>query len=457
MTEYERQVAEAFSIYGTPRTYQEVIQEDGITVDGTTRKRRIVETLDGTPSKGTVVVVCRGTKDLHDLASDMSFGAIVAGTEADSLESNTYYTTEIRPHVQAILTTQFTKPGSDSYSYKQNWDVFATGHSLGGALAEQLIMDGFCKGGLSFAAPRTTRSDRNRPAYSLISAGDMVIARTANAEYSRYDFANPEYTRYKLDKNGNVMETAFHGHDVMSLGTIESTDGGPLWNNQGYYDMDIKINDNVEFDPISGGFPKYLPPKSAVPPKGESGAVENDPTDTAPDPDSTVSKTIIDTGSKLPGVIRKGVSDVGSKIYDIGSNVVKGVTGIAEKAKNYIRYGNTEDVEERGSGRKRGAGPAPKADYLRRMVRDIYKASDQTLQNVAEKGLELPEYRYYKKAGNKKVSCQFYIISTPINIVDYYRMPVFKVIKQQIVKLNDQSDPDTLLKYITLLEQNASI
>jgi hypothetical protein len=123
------------------------------------------------------------------------------------------------------------------------------------------------------------------------------------------------------------------------------------------------------------------------------------------------------------------------------------------------------DVEERGSGskRKHGAGPAPKADYMRRMASRIYKPFDQTLETMAETGLEIPEYRYTKTGGltsywrNQKVTVQFYITATPANIVDYYKMPVFKDIKKQISSLDRESDPDALLKYLTLLSRNVSV
>lgn len=436
----EQQIAEAFSLYGTPRTYSQVIQEDGITVDGMTRKQRIVSKLDGTPTKGTVIIVCRGTQDLQDWLSDTSFG-LAGQTPAESLDdNNSYYKNEIKPHVQRILTTQFTRQGSSAYNYKQDWDVFATGHSLGGALAEQLIMDGLAKGGMSFAAPRTLRSDRERPAYSIISSGDLVISRTGTAADSVYDFSNPEYTTKKLSKDGKVMDAAFHGHDPMSLGTIEAADGGPLWNNSKYFDQEItKFND--EYDPITGSFVDridvFRPPKPATP---------VGPPVLEPDP------------SAEPSFLNPAYEAAKTGI----SAIKEGVSNIASKAKRIFTGEESPVTPEVGKGinRKRGAGPAPRANYMRRMVRNIYKPSAQTLEGLAETGLELPEYRYTKKKGylsNGGVSVQFYIITTPTNIVAYYNMPVFNVVKQQILRLAEGKDPDEVVKYIGLLEKNAGI
>lgn len=376
---------EVFSLFGTPRTYASTIVDDGVVKSGTTRKERIVTTLDGNPTKGTCVVSIRGTQDLEDFYADLNFGSGVTPV-SQSLRGTAYYES-IRRHVETVLKTQFVRSDS-SLSYKNSWDVFSTGHSLGGAIAEQLIVDGVTKGGMSFSAPRTILTDKLRPAYSIISTGDSVIARTGLADTSLYDFANPTYTKYGPDSEGIIKQAPGHGHDLISLGTIQSGDKGPLWNEDHFWYGEAEA------------------------PTTE--AVEEEPAEPDVNPDEL---------GPIEGLPYK--------------------PSIAKRLKSLFGFGYS------------GSGPAPKADYMRRMARNVYKPYRQTLQNFANEGLEIPEYRMTKSDG--KTIVQFYIISTPSSYVDYYHQPVYQLIKKQLTTLAEGQDPTRIARFKNILATQASI
>jgi hypothetical protein len=382
--------AEVFSLFGTPRTYASTIVDDGVVKNGTTRKERIVSTLDGNPTKGTCVVSIRGTQDFEDFTADLNFGSAITPVK-QSLRGTPYYES-IRKHVETVLTTQFARPDS-SLTYKNSWDVFSTGHSLGGAIAEQLIVDGVTKGGMSFAAPRTKLTDQLRPAYSIISTGDSVIARTGLADTSIYDFANPNYTKYGPDSEGIIKQAPGHGHDLISLGTIQSGDKGPLWNEDYFWYGKAE-------DPTTEAVEEE-PPEPDVDPS-ELGPVEGLP--------------------YTPSMFKK----------------IKSLLGFGYSGSRYS-----------------GSGPAPKADYMRRMARNVYKPYRQTLQNFANEGLEIPDYRMTKSDGQTIV--QFYIISTPTNYVEYYHQPVYQLIKKQLTTLAEGQDPTRIARFKNILATQASI
>ena len=151
-----------------------------ILADGTGRKERLVKTLDGDPNKGTVIVAIRGSADTTDFALDAS--AFSTSTRNRLRASGVYK--EIKNHIQENLRLLFSVPPS---SYKANWDVFATGHSLGGAITDQLILDGVVKGGVSYSAPRTVDSKSTRPSYALINSQDGVIGKAIGQKDSPYD------------------------------------------------------------------------------------------------------------------------------------------------------------------------------------------------------------------------------------------------------------------------------
>jgi hypothetical protein len=160
---------------GTPSTLKEIIHPDVVG-----RKERLVKTLDGDPVKGTVVVAIRGSEDSTDFKVD----ALVFSTSTVNRLKGTNTYKEIKNHIQENLRLLFSVPPS---SYKANWDVFATGHSLGGAITDQLILDGVVKGGVTYSAPRTVDSKFTRPSYAIINADDSVIGTAFGQKDSRYD------------------------------------------------------------------------------------------------------------------------------------------------------------------------------------------------------------------------------------------------------------------------------
>lgn len=163
----------------TPRNLDVVI-----TGDSTNRKQRLLRTLEGSPSKGTVVVAIRGTEDKVDLALDLS--SFSTSTE-NRLKRSTVYQ-EMRNYIETTLQSLFS-PGTGNY--KSSWDVFATGHSLGGAITDQLILDGVVKGGVSFAAPRSVDSKMTQPSYSIINAQDGIIGRAFGQQDAPHDLVVP--------------------------------------------------------------------------------------------------------------------------------------------------------------------------------------------------------------------------------------------------------------------------
>jgi hypothetical protein len=417
-----------FSLYGTPRTYNEVIQDDGIVRQGVTRKKRIVDTLDGTPTKGTLVIACRGTKDLEDLSTDMQFGNILFKT-GESLDSMPYYQA-IRAHIVKILNTEFTRTGSSAYNYKQFWDVFTTGHSLGGACAEQLIVDGIAKGGLSISAPRTLVTERTRPAYSVISNADLVIARTNLAPDSYYDFANPEYTRYKTGKDGSKVETAFHGHDMASIGVLQSADGGPRWNESKFYDTEVVEGEEESLNPFIGQTTEKTP--YSIPKPTTEGVVEEPPYEDV-DP--------MDLRPNEPTILDK-----------VKNAIQVPINTVVDKGKAAV-----EAIKQRVLPGKKGSGPAPKAEYMRRMARNVYKPFIQSIEDLALTGLEIPEFRFEKSGWGKGIGVQFYIISTPANYIDFYNMPVYNLVKANLLRMSQGQDPAKVQEAKDNLETKAQI
>lgn len=155
--------------------------------DGTDRKARIVKTLDGNPNKGTVVVAIRGTDDLTDLALDR---VVFTNPKKNLLKPSPEYQ-EIKNHVEESLRLLFSDNPVQPRGYKKNWDVFAVGHSLGGAVTDQLILDGVVTGGLSFAAPRTIDSKFTQPSYGIINIRDGVVGRVHGLQDTPFDLVVP--------------------------------------------------------------------------------------------------------------------------------------------------------------------------------------------------------------------------------------------------------------------------
>jgi hypothetical protein len=154
---------------------------------GSDRKKRLLQTLDGSPNKGTVVVAIRGTEDITDFALDL---AVFTDSKRNQLRSSREYE-EIKNHIETTLTTYFTTDPSIRRNYSRKWDVFATGHSLGGAITDQLILDGVVKGGVTFSAPRTISSKLTQPSYGIINAQDGVIGTAFGQRDSPYDLIVP--------------------------------------------------------------------------------------------------------------------------------------------------------------------------------------------------------------------------------------------------------------------------
>jgi hypothetical protein len=162
--------------------------EDVIVDDETGRKERLVKTLDGNPDKGTVVIAVRGTDDSTDLWADLN---IFTNSKSNVLKNVPIYK-EIKEKIEQTLRTYFSPlEGSSNRSYLRNWDVFATGHSLGGAITDQLILDGVVNGGLSFSAPRTVSSKLTQPSYGIINARDGVVGRAFGQWDQPYDLVVP--------------------------------------------------------------------------------------------------------------------------------------------------------------------------------------------------------------------------------------------------------------------------
>jgi len=162
--------------------------EDVIKGDyGSQRKKRLIQTLEGSPNKGTVVVAVRGTEDLTDAALDLK---VFTDARRNQLRISDEYN-EIKNHIETTLSTYFTSEASIRRNYFRSWDVFATGHSLGGAITDQLILDGVVKGGVTFSAPRTVSSKLTQPSYGIINAQDGVIGTAFGQKDSPYDLIVP--------------------------------------------------------------------------------------------------------------------------------------------------------------------------------------------------------------------------------------------------------------------------
>jgi hypothetical protein len=162
--------------------------KDVLVDDESGRKERLVRTLDGNPDKGTVVVAVRGTADSTDLWNDLN---IFTNSKSNVLKSNPLYK-EIKEKIEQTLRTYFSpSETSSNRSYLRNWDVFATGHSLGGAITDQLILDGVVTGGLSFSAPRTVSSKKTQPSYGIINARDGIVGRAFGQWDQPYDLVVP--------------------------------------------------------------------------------------------------------------------------------------------------------------------------------------------------------------------------------------------------------------------------
>lgn len=181
--------------------------EDVIVDDESGRKERLIKTLDGNPDKGTVVVAVRGTADSTDLWNDLN---IFTNSKSNVLKSNALYK-EIKEKIEQTLRTYFSpSEGSSNRSYLRNWDVFATGHSLGGAITDQLILDGVVNGGLSFSAPRTVSSKQTQPSYGIINARDGIVGRAFGQWDQPYDLVVPGVSYLEANTftqhNMNFME-----------------------------------------------------------------------------------------------------------------------------------------------------------------------------------------------------------------------------------------------------------
>lgn len=181
--------------------------EDVIVDDESGRKERLIKTLDGNPDKGTVVVAVRGTADSTDLWNDLN---IFTNSKSNVLKSNALYK-EIKEKIEQTLRTYFSPlEGSSNRSYLRNWDVFATGHSLGGAITDQLILDGVVNGGLSFSAPRTVSSKQTQPSYGIINARDGIVGRAFGQWDQPYDLVVPGVSYLEANTftqhNMNFME-----------------------------------------------------------------------------------------------------------------------------------------------------------------------------------------------------------------------------------------------------------
>lgn len=156
---------------------------DVISGDFTERKQRLLRTLEGNQLKGTVVIACRGTADSTDTFLDLK---VFSSSTVNNLKKSPEYQ-EVKEHALNVLKTFFSANELSPTSYRRNWDVYATGHSLGGAMTDQLILDGVAKGGVTFAAPRTVDSKFSQPSYGIINSQDAVIGRALGQSDSPYD------------------------------------------------------------------------------------------------------------------------------------------------------------------------------------------------------------------------------------------------------------------------------
>lgn len=157
----------------------------------TGRKLRLIKTLEGTPRKGTLVIAIRGTDDLEDLILDRNF---IFQKSSKNIKHFTIYK-QLKQEITKILR-DILHP-----NYKQHWDVFATGHSLGGAIANQLIMDGVATGGMTFAAAPTLDSTALKPSYSIINNNDAVIGGMV-----RFNETEPYYDAVNMESHdGNTV------------------------------------------------------------------------------------------------------------------------------------------------------------------------------------------------------------------------------------------------------------
>ena len=200
---------------------------DIIVDDETGRKERLVRTLDGNPDKGTVVIAVRGTADATDAWTDLG---IFTNDTSNVLKETPLYK-EIKEQIEETLRTYFAKSVSTTNKlYQKNWDVFATGHSLGGAITDQLILDGVVKGGVSFSAPRTVSSKFTQPSYGIINARDGVVGRAFGQWDQPYDLVVPGVSYFQAN--------AITQHNMSPFLEPENTavrfDQYPKYNNKDY-------------------------------------------------------------------------------------------------------------------------------------------------------------------------------------------------------------------------------
>lgn len=212
------------------------------------RSQRLRTILDGTPSKGTVVIACRGTdsSDSEDVAVDARmfiklpttkiFGTQITGNNNPPSFSGDPYYERTKNHIVSILQRDFIPSGSNQ-SYKDFWDVFITGHSLGGALTDQLLIDGVGKGGISFNGPRTEASNANRQnVYSIINESDRVVGTSSKSPNNAFDYVTP-----KAMSGINVTQ-----HMLDQLGPLTGRDGLPLFNDKIFFPADKNMNNNKQ-------------------------------------------------------------------------------------------------------------------------------------------------------------------------------------------------------------------
>jgi len=201
--------------------------KDVLVDDESGRKERLVQTLDGNPDKGTLVIAVRGTDDATDLWTDLN---IFTNSKSNVLKSTPIYK-DIKERVEEALRTLFSPTVSTSNrSYKKYWDVFATGHSLGGAITDQLILDGVVNGGLSFSAPRTVSSKLSQPSYGIINARDGVVGRAFGQWDQPYDLVVPGVSY--LEANTITQHNMSPFLDPKN--TAVRVDDYPRYNNQIY-------------------------------------------------------------------------------------------------------------------------------------------------------------------------------------------------------------------------------
>lgn len=410
------------------------------------RSQRLKSILDGDPSKGTVVIACRGTdsSDGEDFAVDARMfgppiklqGKEIIAENPPSFNGDPYYE-RTKNHILNILNTDF-KPTGSNQSYKDFWDVFITGHSLGGALTDQLLIDQVGKGGISFNGPRTQMSNQRREnVFSIINAKDRVVGLSTRSGNNKFDYV-ASFSKSLINPTNHMLD---------QLGPLTGRDGLPLFNDH-YFGLALTKdlqNQNSKLPLLGSGFvgsgSEVTRKSEDLANKGLRAAIAMHKKQLANEDYETEEKEFnelqdlwSDYAFGLPVEARMDVSEGSAELM-----------AEADALRNQVDKMQFEKRQGRGMNDLTGEGPAPTVETFRKLAKDVYDK-----QEPIKNGLLLPQYTLRKPNGKSIVN--FYIYTTPQPYDIYASMPVYNTIKVQldtlfgVGKIDKSFQMDTLWK-----------